>query len=239
MHSVLLSVMFLSAAATAHSASPAPDAVFLNDKVERHSLVAHDDEETTGEVYVAEGKPKKKRGTKKARGGAAGFRFGALPIGGKGVSPQGRELGIGIQLGFPTALTLKYMLTGDQGIVGGLGFGSLFVPASVSLHADYHYHPHVLVIGPPIKLSWYFGGGLWMALSARNQQPIGSIIPYADFIDIGSPARLWLAARAPIGVQLDFRELPLELYVEAVPALVFFPHLGASIGFTIGARFYF
>jgi len=235
MHSVLLSVMFLSAAATAPttSAAAAPDAVFLDDKVERHSLVAHDD---APPVYVAEGKPKKKRGTKKARGANAGFRFGALPIGAKGVSPQGRQLGIGLQLGFPTALTLKYMLTGDQGIVGGIGVGTGWIAQALSLHLDYHYHPHTLVLGPPIKVSWYFGGGLWLGIAERSVNPWFGI-NYANFFY--GPVHVWLGLRAPIGVQMAFRELPFEIYVEGVPALVLFPSIGFGIGATIGARFYF
>ncbi|MCP4498469.1 MAG: hypothetical protein GY822_00685 [Deltaproteobacteria bacterium] len=241
----LISALLFSqvAAASAPSAS-SPDQVFLDDKVGQVHLL---DDEMRGEnskgekeVYVADG-PKRIRGKnapkRRGRRGGSGFNFGAFGVGASGVSPQGRVFGIGLQLGFPTSVTIKYMLTGDQGIVAGLGFGTGWIAQALSLHVDYLYHPHVIARGPPLILSWYFGGGLWLGIADRNTASFIPAINYGFYTP--TPINLWLGIRAPIGVQLAFRELPIEIYAEGVPALVFFPGITFALGATIGARFYF
>lgn len=151
------------------------------------------------------------------------------------VSPQGRQFGVGLQVGAPTALTLKYMTTGDQALVGGLGVGLGWDP-SISLHVDYLWHPHVLAPMPFANLSWFIGGGGWVSFSdgrwGRRYGPWydGYGYTYSPFA---------VGARLPIGLDLAFNGAPIELYLEADPTLVVFPRVGLGIGGTLGGRFYF
>jgi hypothetical protein len=165
------------------------------------------------------------------------------------VAPQGKSLGVGGQIGVPTAVTLKYMLTEDQGLVGGIGFGLGWVGApALSFHFDYHWHPHILARGEPFKLSWYFGGGLWAGFA----YPVwgwgyGGFWPYSGFYYgwlLGPYAPPWfgifsLGGRVPVGLDLALNELPLSFYIELAPSLLVWPALGIGLGGAIGIRFYF
>ena len=157
---------------------------------------------------------------------------------GGAASPEGRTLGIGLQLGYPTAITLKLMVAADQGIVFGLGvFGAYaYDAASISLHVDYLWHPHVLAVAQPFNLSWYIGGGLHVLAFTDNRQRFG----YGGFGYFAGAQPIAIAARVPIGLDLAFNAIPFELYLEIAPELALFPAIGfAGIGAALGGRFYF
>jgi hypothetical protein len=183
-------------------------------------------------------KRKRNRSSGGGGGGGGGGTTTSSYGGGGGISPQGKTMGLGIQVGAPTSVTFKFMLTGDQGVVVGVGAGSGFTfnPA-LSLHADYLWHPSVLVSNPPFKLSWYIGGGAWVGLWNGGFGGNNLVVPGFYYYFGFSP--LLLAARMPIGLSLAMNELPLEFYGEATPALSIFPGVSFGLGFTLGFRFYF
>lgn len=155
--------------------------------------------------------------------------------GGGSVSPMGKQLGIGLQVGAPTALTGKIMLAPDQGLVLGIGagYGFFFDPA-LSIHLDYLYHPSILTSQSAFTLSWFIGGGVWLGLWEGGRRRF--LVPGYQY-NYATP--LLLAVRVPIGLNLAFNELPIELYLEGVPALGIFPAVTFGIGLAAGARFYF
>lgn len=148
------------------------------------------------------------------------------------ISPQGRQFGLGLQVGAPTALTIKYMVAPDQGLVAGLGVGIGWDP-SISLHVDYLWHPSILASLGWGTLSWYVGGGGWLSLSDDRGWG-GAWLGYGY-----ARSPFALGARLPLGVDLAFSSVPIELYLEADPTLIIFPRLGLGIGATLGGRFYF
>lgn len=151
-------------------------------------------------------------------------------------TPQGRTLGVGLQLGYPTSLTVKYMVQPDQGLVGGIGGLSAFAYSdpALTLHVDYLYHPTVLTSGEAFIVTWFIGGGGQIIVNNNpSQRAFFPDLPYYR-----SPTQLWLAARLPIGVALAMKQVPLEIYLEADPSVLVFPSLGFGIGASIGARFY-
>lgn len=148
------------------------------------------------------------------------------------VTPMGRTFGLGLQLGAPTSITGKFMVAGDQGVVVGVG-GGIGYDFSLSLHADYLWHPAVFATFPPASFSFYVGGGLWLALSDARGRWGWYDYRYYPGVPFG------LGVRIPIGVNMAFREIPIELYLEGVPTVAVFPHIGFGIGASIGARFYF
>ena len=151
-------------------------------------------------------------------------------------TPQGRTLGVGLQLGYPTSLTVKYMVQPDQGLVGGIGGLSAFAYSdpALTLHVDYLYHPTVLTSGEAFVVTWFIGGGGQIIVNNNPSQRTSlPDLPYYR-----SPTQLWLAARLPVGVALAMTQVPLEIYLEADPSLLVFPSLGFGIGASIGARFY-
>lgn len=155
---------------------------------------------------------------------------------GSASTPQGRKLGIGIQLGYPTALSLKYMLRGDQGIQGGIGglSGFAYEVGAFSLHADYVFHPHVLARAEAFSLTWYFGGGANVLVFGNPRQR--AILPIAKYYFY--PTTMWIGARVPIGVSLAFQQQPLEVFFEAVPSFLVFPGISFGLNASLGLRFY-
>jgi hypothetical protein len=168
------------------------------------------------------------------RGGGGGrVKAGAIS-GAAGVAPMGMQFGLGLQGGSPSAITFKYMLASDQGVVGGLGagFDSLFLTLG-SLHLDYLWHPYIFLRTPPFKLSFYVGGGLWFLFSDRVFRFVGNT---AGFVN----SSVAVGLRVPFGLSLALNRLPIEVYLEATPSIFMFP---VAFGFlpagTLGARIYF
>jgi hypothetical protein len=172
---------------------------------------------------------------------AAEETAGATREKGGSVSPMGRQFGIGLQVGYPTALSLKYMLTGDQGIQGGVGifgyqcgrnFG--FCTYGFALHADYLWHAAVLASPPPFVLSFYIGGGAQLGFGGYAgpfYTPFGSYVAGAGYFS--------LAARVPFGLSMALTQIPIEIFLEVTPTLIIFPPLGFTFAPSLGFRFYF
>lgn len=185
-------------------------------------------------------------GAGRRSGGASVSEPEGAPAGGKvnlaaaGASstPQGRNFGVGLQLGLPTAIILKYMLQANQGLAAGLGGFSGFVlnSGSITLFVDYLYHPHLLTAGEAFSLTWYIGGGGQIIINDRFAAPYIRGVLYPGFY-YGS--YFWLAARVPIGVSLALTQAPIDVFVEAVPSLLVFPALTFGVGGAIGVRFWF
>lgn len=159
-----------------------------------------------------------------------------LAAAGSSSTPQGRQFGIGLELGYPVALTIKYMLQPDQGIAAGLGAFSGFVynHSSVTIFVDYVYHPHLLTTGEAFALTWYVGGGGQVIINDRFSTPWVPGIMYTGY-GYGS---VWFAARVPIGVSLTLAQAPIEVFLEASPSVLVFPVLSFGVGGAIGMRFY-
>jgi hypothetical protein len=152
-------------------------------------------------------------------------------------TPGGKQFGVGIQMGYPTALTLKYMLQPDQGLVGGIGAFSGFAydRGSFTLFVDYVWHPHMLTSSEAFALTWYIGGGGQLIVHNNNRFVTGSYPVLAYYY----AAPFWLAARMPIGANIALTQAPIEIYVEAIPGILVFPGLSFGIGASLGGRFYF
>lgn len=160
-----------------------------------------------------------------------------LAAAGASSTPQGRQFGIGLQLGLPTALVIKYMLQPNQGIAAGIGGFSGFVlnSGSITVFVDYLYHPHLLTAGEAFALTWYVGGGGQVIINDRFASPYIRGVLYPGFY-YGS--YFWLAGRVPLGVNLALAQAPLEVFAEVVPSILLFPALSFGVGGSIGLRFY-
>lgn len=169
--------------------------------------------------------------------GPAGPASVNLAAAGAASTPQGRTFGIGVQLGLPVALVIKYMLQPNQGIGAGLGGFSGFVlnSGSVTVFVDYLYHPHLLTAGEAFSLTWFIGGGGQIIINDRFATPYIRGVLYPGFY-YGS--YFWLAGRVPLGLNLALAQAPLEVYAELVPSLLVFPALTFGIGGAVGVRFY-
>jgi hypothetical protein len=150
--------------------------------------------------------------------------------------PMLSGVGIGLQVGFPTALTLKIGGAHDNGLAFGVGAGfgyRDFLP-SLSLHGDYQLHLATLVRNGDLSLTGYVGPGLWLALFGAGYG-FGyfgqAYYPGFTFFGIG--------VRCSLGLSMAFSMAPIELYLELTPAVFIFPGLDPGLGWSLGFRYYF
>jgi hypothetical protein len=160
-------------------------------------------------------------------GGGAG---GSLP-------PQLSGVGVGLQVGSPTALTIKFAGIQQNGFVLGIGAGfnyyDRFGP-SLSVHGDYLLHLATLVHDSQLAVTFYAGVGLWVAIGGTG---------YGGFIN--SPSyfpglnSFGVGVRVPVGLSLSVGAAPIEIYLELDPALFVFPGVNFGVGASLGFRWHF
>lgn len=134
-------------------------------------------------------------------------------------------LGVGIILGEPTGISAKLYLKDDQALQGALGFA--FYGGGIHVHADYVFHPLILQDKPSFVLPFYVGPGV-------------RVIDYRSGRD---HAYLAVGLRAVAGLLFDFKEVPLDAFIEVGGVLEygFGDGHGGDIALNIGAgaRYYF
>lgn len=154
---------------------------------------------------------------------------------------NGRNFGLGFQVGDPTALIGKVFVGGENAIDFGLGFGSYGYErcwdgarrryydcrggyGRLSIHADYLWQQ--TLVRRSAQLDWHIGVG-------------GRMVIWDDDA-LGDDDDIWLAARMPLGLDLSFdRPGFLEVFFEIAPAFYVFPFLEFDLDAAIGVRFYF
>jgi hypothetical protein len=169
--------------------------------------------------------------------GSTPLVFPVLRAGLPAANPYSGTFGIGLQVGSPTAVTVK--LAGPHesgfafGVGAGFGYGRGF-GASLWLHADYLFHLATLLDGDGFDLGAYAGPGLFVTIFGRNYG-----FGYAGPSYLNNWDYVGFGIRVPVGLSLAFEALPLEVFLELDPALSLFPGLGFGIGASLGFRVYF
>ncbi|HEU4731028.1 MAG TPA: hypothetical protein VFT22_24205 [Kofleriaceae bacterium] len=134
-------------------------------------------------------------------------------------------LGVGIILGEPTGITAKLYIKDDQAIQAAVG--SAFIGGGLQIHADYVFHPYILQTRESFVLPVYFGPGL-------------RLIDYTDGRDSSSFA---IGARIVGGLLFDFKDVPLDAFIEVAGVLEYEFKDGAGAGIKLnagaGVRYYF
>ena len=105
--------------------------------------------------------------------------------------------GIGIILGEPTGITAKLYLRDDRAI--DFAAGAAFAAGGLQLHSDYLFHPWILQDRDSFVLPVYFGPGARM-------------IEYESGSD--APAHFAIGLRAVGGLLFDFKNVPLDVFIE-------------------------
>jgi hypothetical protein len=134
--------------------------------------------------------------------------------------------GVGIMLGEPSGLIGKLYLRDDRAI--DFAIGGALAADGLDIHGDYLFHPWILqdrdtfvlpvYLGPGVRFMDYFGG------SDAN-------------------AHVALGLRAEVGILFDFKNVPLDVFVEVagVGQYDFKSGNGFGIGGSVdlGMRYYF
>jgi len=137
-------------------------------------------------------------------------------------APQ-EDFGIGLIVGEPTGLSLKYWLD-DERAIDAAAAESFSENDSFQLHGDYLIHDYDLFGAD--ELPFYCGLGARLKLkdddgSGRNRRH--------DIFGI----------RIPLGITYIFEDAAVDLFFELVPVLDLSPEVELDIGAAAGIRFYF
>ncbi|HEY1558779.1 MAG TPA: hypothetical protein VGF94_28345 [Kofleriaceae bacterium] len=150
-----------------------------------------------------------------------------------------KKFGLGLELGDLVGINGKLFVNSNQAIDFGLGdYGYAYRyygdTGGIHLYADYLWHPKVLAKPEAFELPFYIGVGgrfydFGFACDARGNNCTG-----AEAFGI----------RVPIGLDFDFNNVPLDIFVQIVPTLDFFSNftnhgVGFDFDFSIGARYWF
>ncbi len=150
----------------------------------------------------------------------------------RGASAQAVEkgsVGVGIIIGEPTGIAAKLYLDDDNAIQAAVG--GAFIGGGLQVHADYLWHPWILEERDSFTMPLYLGPGarfIYYDKAAGGQ----------DFVGVG--------ARAVGGVLFDFKEIPLDVFIEVAGVLEWQfgeddtdQGLALAINAGAGARYYF
>ena len=135
-------------------------------------------------------------------------------------------LGVGIILGEPTGICAKLYLKDDQAIQAAAG--SAFFGGGLQVHVDYVFHPWILQDSDTFVLPAYIGPGI-------------RVIDYSG--GRGDPNHAAFGLRVVGGLLFDFKNVPLDAFVEVAGVGEYDVKAGNGFGLAFnagaGVRYYF
>ena len=156
----------------------------------------------------------------------------ASPRAEAGMAGGERKFGLGFMLGEPTAVTAKFYFADpknaiDTAIATDFDYGGFYG------HVVYLWHHSVLATESDFDLGWHVGvGGAiadgWYGWHWGNHGHYYSY--YDDFA---------LAARIPIGLDMDLNKAPLQIFGNLALNLWVTAGMEADLGAAFGLRYYF
>jgi len=137
-----------------------------------------------------------------------------------------KKFGLGLELGEPDGLNGKVFVNPTGAIDFGLGYiyDHYYYGDGFHIYGDYLWHPAVLASSPSLDLPFYVGVGLRLW---DFHYCVGNVCDYG-----GSAVGI----RVPFGLSFDFKNAPLDIFVQLIPVLDF---LGGDYYMRNGDRAHF
>lgn len=133
-----------------------------------------------------------------------------------------QRLGIGLQSGAVSGLSLKYFMTQGTALQIGLG-GS---PWGIGLNLEYLVHPVVLTQGGALTVPLYLGVGVGMGDWKHGYWGQGDGVAN-------------LNVHVPLGIAFQFSPLPIDIFLQVEPGMNLVSYITPTFGATAGARLFF
>jgi hypothetical protein len=154
---------------------------------------------------------------------------GTEPPPASGAADAGRPadkgaIGIGLIIGEPTGITAKLYISDDKAIQAAVG--SAFIGGGLQAHGDFVFHPWILQDRGSFVLPVYLGPG----------------VRFIDYYGArGGDSHFAAGLRGVIGLLFDFKDVPLDVFVEVagVGEYDFSKGWGAALNAGAGVRYYF
>jgi hypothetical protein len=135
-------------------------------------------------------------------------------------------IGVGLILGEPLGICAKLYLQDDQAVQAAVG--SAFIGGGLQLHAEYVLHPWILQDRDSFVMPVYLGPGLRLVDYNAGR---------------GADSHFAIGARAVIGLLFDFKEVPLDVFVEVAGVFEYdfkdTEGFGLALNAGAGVRYYF
>lgn len=161
----------------------------------------------------------------------------AAPTPGKQIRGRGGNFGVGLSLGDPLGLSIKYFMAPNHAIQGDIGWAP-FHHGNGRLGIDYNWHPGTFVSNSTMDFVPYLGLGVGMAFwGGHYYHGHGHRGRYRDHYRGGGVA---MFLRAPIlGIGFHWKTVPLDTMLEGSwsPYLIY-PDLPHG-DFSFKIRYYF
>ena len=136
-------------------------------------------------------------------------------------SAQGSGVGLGVIVGEPTGLSLKFWQSRTSAIDFGAAW-SFSDNSAFHLHGDVLFHKFDLIHVDKGQLPFYFG--------------IGARVKFVDTPDDD----VLVGLRIPLGLDYLFGGgTPLDVFFEVVPIVDLVPDTDASLNASVGLRYWF
>lgn len=133
--------------------------------------------------------------------------------------------GIGIIVGEPTGICGKLYIKDDQAIQAAVG--GAIIGGGIQAHADYVFHPIILQTRDSFVLATFIGPGVRFIQYSNGRD--------ASFVALG--------LRATGGLLFDFKNVPLDAFLEVAGVFEFAFEDGEGAGIALnagaGVRYYF
>ena len=137
-------------------------------------------------------------------------------LAGLSYADSNHNVGLGIILGEPTGLTMKFWnrqtVAFDAGAAWSITRGGYF-----QLHGDLLLHNFNLFRVDTGRMALYYG--------------VGGRVKFATDLTV--------SLRVPIGISYEFERTPVELFLEVVPMLDLIPSTDVDMAGAVGFRYYF
>ncbi len=137
---------------------------------------------------------------------------------------KAKEFGLGVLLGEPTGLSLKYWFDDKKAIDGALAW-SLADDGAFQLHSDYLIHNYALSNSEQWPVYYGLGARLMFKHNEGRHHDDNETV---------------FGFRIPLGISYLFEEdTPYEFFMEIAPILDIAPDIELNLNASIGLRFYF
>ncbi len=130
---------------------------------------------------------------------------------------QDKDLGVGIILGEPSGLSVKYWTSESNALDFAVGYSFMGLGTGLAIHVDYLYHVNNLIESEYI-FPVYYGFGVGLGFPDNENTVFG--------------------ARGVFGILWYPENLPIDLFVEIAPSFRLLPSTALDFGFGFGGRYY-
>lgn len=144
---------------------------------------------------------------------------------------QDRKFGLGLIIGEPTGISLKYYTSADRALDGAIAW-RLWRGRAFHIHADHLWHNRSLINVSSGSFPLYYGVGVRLQLWNDRYWYRGR---YWD----DDRSRADLGIRFPVGIAYEFANAPLDVFLELVPVLDLIPDTHVEFNGAIGLRYWF